>query len=120
MNAVLAKCGRWWATIVVVYALLVSGLAPAVAASAAPSGEICSAATDFAPTGPADLSHHRLDCCILGQPMMLPLGGVAVAVTPVPAGVEASGPVLIQPDLPSPRAPPGSSPHAPRSPPIAS
>lgn len=123
MAIVLTRGGRVWATILVVYALLLAGLAPGLAAGADPgvAGVLCSQLSADAPDGPdEDLGHGAL-CCVLCSAPVVPLAPAFAGTGPIAFPPEESRqrPAAWR-EIPLLRAPPAASPHAPRPPPIVS
>lgn len=120
MVAALGQGFRTWATILAVYALLVAGLAPALAASlgAGGAGVICTGTRDGDHRAPADAATHGAACCILCHAAAAPAAPPAEIDAPTAPRSEA--PVVVGvAEPPPPRGPPGAAPHAPRAPPFA-
>lgn len=112
------QIGRLWATVFVVYALLLGSLLPVMAAIGAGDGGavICSVDGAGDPTTPLNTAGHRTMCCVLCQIAALPAGPVADAPMP-PVFREVAGTIIVEPDRSGSRPPPGSAPQSPRGPP---
>lgn len=115
------QIGRLWATVFVVYALLLGSLLPVMAAiHAGDSGAvICSIDGSGDPTTPPGAAGHHQMCCVLCQIAALPAGPVADALQP-PALREVAGTIVVEPARSGLRPPPERAPQSPRGPPIPS
>ncbi|BBE74428.1 DUF2946 family protein [Oharaeibacter diazotrophicus] len=120
MGAALGQGCRMWATILVVYALLLAGLAPALAASIGDpgAGVICTEASSGDHRAPGDLVGHGAACCILCHAVQAPAAPVAETVAAAPLHREAPVFAAVA-ETPPPRGPPGAAPQSPRAPPFA-
>lgn len=115
------QIGRLWATIFVVYALLLANLLPVTAAIQAGDGGavICSVDGAGDPTTPLGTVGHQTMCCVLCQIAALPARPVADALMP-PSFHEVAGTIVVEPAASGSRSPPGTAPQSPRGPPIPS
>lgn len=118
--ALIKRTGHLWATIFVVYALLLSSLVPALAAqSAVETGlVICSGDGTNGPPTPVDGTAHKAMCCVLCQLPALSARPVRDAAPAQPFAMTVWQPLAGDATRVLPHPSPGSAPQSSRAPPI--
>ncbi|BBE72597.1 DUF2946 family protein [Oharaeibacter diazotrophicus] len=121
MTPTAGRVARVWATIVLVWAIVLQSLVPVVAAAVPDDAGLhvlCAGAADAAPAAPVSDGAHRALCCVL-------CAGAAAVAPPAPPVAAARVPVgrsVVPPSSPRHAAAPPPSPRGrpavPRAPPV--